>query len=408
MKRALALLGTALLLGCGHDRHEPAETAVASPTASLYTCPMHPQVVSRTPGTCPICHMDLVLRTQGAATATSGPPAADRATVQLSPEQSQYLGVQTAAAVRRLFARELRTVGTVVADETRVSHVHTKLTGYVEHLHALFVGQTVRKGQPLLSIYSPGLLATQEEFLRARAAAERFANSTLPEVRRGGAELLEAARRRLELLDVPASFIADLERDGRPIRTLTLPAPASGVIIMKQVFDGQQIEPGLDLLTIADLSKVWVEAALHENDVPVVRLGQQAAVRSPYDASLDLRGRVVFIDPQVALDTRTLRVRSHFANPGLRLKPGMFVDVTLEIDPHQALVIPEGALIETGTRQLVYVEQAPGRFEPREVRGGRREGGDVEIVTGLTDGERVATNATFMLDAESRIQATIR
>ncbi|HEX9671103.1 MAG TPA: efflux RND transporter periplasmic adaptor subunit, partial [Thermoanaerobaculia bacterium] len=266
------------------------------PTPAVqYHCPMHPDFLADAPGDCPICGMRLIPSERrnppppepapaataapaGAASAVPGraPVAADAAGLRLA-------GVKTAVAERRALTRTVRTVGLVTADETRVRHVHTKISGWIEHLHVNFVGQPVRAGQPLLAIYSPQLLATQEEYLRAREAAGRFAGSSLPEVRQGGADLLTAARRRLELFDAPRSLLAALDRTGKPQRTVTLLAPASGYVTAKEVFEGMEVGPGMDLLTITDLSRVWVEADFYEIESRALGVGRPVALSRPND-----------------------------------------------------------------------------------------------------------------------------
>ncbi len=325
--RCLIALFVALLLipvvGCGHPEEE----------GGKYYCPMHPDYHSDKPGDCPICGMRLVLaekKDAEPAAARPAAPAQDAARVPTSTEGFRLAGVQTAVAERQSLSRTTRAAGVVVADETRVRHVHTKVAGYIEKLYVNYTGQQVRKGQPLLSIYSPELLATQRELLRAKEIAERFSRSALPEVRRGGEELLEAARQRLELLDVPPGFISRLESTGQAQRAVTLTAPASGFVTGKEIFEGQEVQPGLDVLTLTDLSRVWIEADFYEYESRSLRLGEKATVSLPYDPGVRLTGRVAFVYPVLDPQTRTVKVRLEFPNPGLALKPGMYVDVTPE------------------------------------------------------------------------------
>jgi RND family efflux transporter MFP subunit len=299
----------------------------------------------------------------------------------------------------------VRTVGTVLPDETRVRHVHTKIAGWVEHLHVNFTGQAVRAGEPILVLYSQELLASQEEYLRARETAARFSTSTLPEVRRGGEDLVRAARRRLELFDVPASLLAELDRTGTPQRAVTLNAPVSGYVTAKDVFEGHQVEPGMELFTITDLSRVWIEADFYEYEARGLTIGQAASLSLPYDPAVSLAGRIAYVYPTLDPETRTLRVRFDFPNPRTALKPGMFASVELSLAPKEALVIPDSAVMDTGERQVVFVETTPGRLEPREVRVGVRSAGKAEVRSGLVGGERVAIKANFLLDSESRLRA---
>ena len=373
-----------------------------------YHCPMHPTYVSDKPGDCPICGMRLVPIEAKTAPATA--PAGsvpDHAPVTTTPEGRALAGIRTAVAAREKLDYEIRTVGTVTADETQVRHVHVKTAGYVEKLYVDVTGQLVKAGQPILSVYSPDLLANQEEYLRAREAEKKLAVSTAPEVRDGGRELVRAARRRLELLDVPASFIEELDRTGRPLRAVTLVAPATGYVSGKQVFEGHQIEPGMELFTVTDLSKVWIEAAVYESEARAVRLGQRADFAVPDDPGKGFSGKVVFVGPVVDPASRTLAVRFDFANPDLALKPGMFVDVVLRIESPEGVVVPDSAVLDTGARKIVFVEEKPGTFVPREVKVGVRSGGKVQVLSGVSAGESVAAQGNFLLDSESRLRAAI-
>jgi membrane fusion protein, copper/silver efflux system len=330
------------------------------------------------------------------------------ATVEMTAAGVRLSGVQTAAAERGSLARTVRTVGTVVPDETRVDHFHTRVTGWVEKLYVNFTGQYVEHGQPVLSIYSPQLLASQEEYLRARESAATFAKSELPEVRKGGEELLRAARARLELFDVPGDLVAEIERTGTPQRDVTLVAHSSGYVTAKGIFPGQQVDPSMmELFTITDLSRVWVEADFYEYEARLLRLGQEAAVTLPYDAARVLSGRVAYIYPTLAPESRTLRVRFEFANPSLDLKPGMFANVEIRLDPGEGLLIPDSAVMDTGERQVVFVEKGGGVFEPREVKVGVRSGGRAQVLAGLAEGDRVVIRANFLLDSESRLRAAL-
>ena len=442
---------------CGM-RLVPVETRTAPTTVPAYTCPMHPEVTSDKPGKCPKCGMDLVPTGEARSTptaaaagheaaaggrqvlfyrspmdpsVTSHVPAKDEmgmdfvpvyadeqaetaasgiaghAVVNVSSEGLTLAGVQMAPATRERLARTIRAVGAVTADETRIRHVHTKIPGWVEKLYVNFTGQIVTKGEPILSIYSQDLLATQEEYLRARETASRFASSELPEVRKGGDDLVRAARRRLELYDVPDAFIARLESTGEAERSVTLDAPVSGFVTMKDVFEGQQIEPAMELFTITDLSRVWVEADFYEYEASVLHLGDKAVVTLPYDAGTRLQGRIAFIDPTIDTETRTLKVRFEFPNAGMALKPGMFANVELEAEAVEGIMIPDSALMDTGERQVVFVAAGNGVFEPREVRVGIRSGDKAQVLSGVAAGEQVVIRANFLLDSESRLRAAI-
>ncbi len=420
-------------------------------THKTYTCPMHPEFVTDDPNArCPACGMKLVEKGEAPPakgerkvlfyrnpmdpSVTSPVPRKDEmgmdylpvyadeaagggtsrretpagmASVELTEEGVRLAGVQTAVAARERLARTVRTVGIVTPDETRIRRVTTKISGWVEHLHANFSGQLVTAGEPMVSIYSQELLASQEEFLRAREAAASFAASALPEVRKGGEELLAAARRRLALFDVPERFIEQLERTGTAQRTVTLLAPASGFVTAKGVFEGQRIQPGMELFSITDLTRVWIEAEFYEYEARFLALFQPATVRLPYDPTRRLDGHIDYIYPTLDPETRTLRVRFEFPNPDLFLKPGMWIEVDIELEGGETLVIPDHAVLDTGERQVVFVATGMGRFEPRRVTVGVRSGGKAQVLAGLAEGERVVTRANFLLDSESRLRASI-
>jgi multidrug efflux pump subunit AcrA (membrane-fusion protein) len=401
----------------------------AQTEAKVYICPMHPEVRSKEPGKCPICGMDLELSTRPAASPPAGsasqPPAgaseqhqhgAEPATregttpgttLTLTPDQARLAGVRTVAATKGRVEEKIRAVGTVEADESRVRQVTTKVAGFVEKLHVSAVGQLVQAGKPMLEIFSPELLASQEEYVRAARTAERFSQSALPEVRQGGLDLAAAARRRLELFDVPPEFIDRLERTGVVERLVTLRAPFGGYVTEKAVLEGQRIEPGMPLLTLSDLSRIWVTAQVYEAEAAVARVGRPATVLLPHDPAVNIKGRVSFVYPTLDVESRTLKVRLELANPKLTLKPGMFVNVELGGAGDAGVLVPDSAILDSGTRSIVFVERSPGEFEAREVRTGARADGHAVIRSGLEEGERVAIAANFLLDSESRLRNAI-
>jgi Cu(I)/Ag(I) efflux system membrane fusion protein len=384
----------------------PAAPAAATERKLLfYRNPMNPKITSPVPMKDEMGMAYVPVYTDEAAPAAGG--VAGMAPVEISSNGIHLSGVQTAPAVVERVARSVRTVGTVTADETRIRHVHTKIAGWVEKLFVNFTGQLVKNGQPILSIYSQELLASQQEFLRARETAAKFAASELPEVRKGGEELLQASEQRLRLLDVPEGFIEELKRTGQPKRAVTLLAPASGFVTAKDIFEGQQIEPGMELFGITDLSRVWIEADIYEYEARAVHVGQEAKVTLPYDPSRQLAGRATFIYPTLNPESRTLRVRLEFANPDYALKPAMFANVVLPLDATEAIVIPDSAVIDTGERQVVFVSLSGGRFEPREVTLGVRSSGKAQVLSGVAAGDQVVTRANFLLDSESQLRSAI-
>ncbi len=384
-----------------------------------YHCPMHPTYVQDGPGQCPICGMDLVPVPKAvsdsthaavqshethAAAMASRPTHAD---VHASAEALNLAGVRTTPAVRGSLSRTVRAVGTVVADETHTHEVHTRVSGWVEGLSVDFTGQFVRKGDPLLALYSPELVASQDEYVRARRAAVRFAASSLPEVRQGADDLVTSARERLLSFDVPAKLLDRLDAGGEAQRTVTLDAPTSGFVTTKDVFAGSRVEPGMTLFTISDLSRIWVDAAVYEQEASLIRVGQTADVTLPYDPAFRNTGRVSYVYPTLDPATRTLRVRVELANPDFALKPGMYANVELGMDSAEGMLIPEDAVLDSGVRQVVFVRTGEGVFEPREVELGVRSDGQVQVLAGVAEGEQVVVRANFLLDSESRLRSAI-
>jgi membrane fusion protein, copper/silver efflux system len=378
--------------------------------ATQYQCPMHPTYISDKPGDCPICAMRLVpvqTAKRPASGAAVGTGAAGLAPIDVDPEGLRLAGVRTAVAEHARIDRTIRAVGVVRPEETRIRHVHTKTSGYVEKLFIDFTGQPVKKGRPILSFYSPELLASQQEYARAREAAAGLPKSNNPAAREAAEQMLAGARRRLELFDVPASSIAEIERSGATRRAVTLLAPVSGIVTSKGVFEGMQIDPGTELFTVSDLSWVWIEADVYENEASVVTVGQEAKLTLAYQPGIEMKGKVKYIYPYLNPDTRTLKVRFDFPNPGLALKLDMYVAVELPVQSEEGVVVPDSAVMDTGARQIVFVNPAAGRFEPRLVKVGIRAEGRAQILSGIAAGERVAIKANFLLDSESRLRSAI-
>jgi membrane fusion protein, copper/silver efflux system len=325
--------------------------------------------------------------------------------VTMTEQGIKLSGVQVVEAVQEKIQRVLRTVGLVVPDETRIHRVQTKTGGWVETLLINYTGQLVKKGSPILSMYSPELLSSQEEFIKTRKAALCSTQDTGN--RTSAQRLHQSAQRRLELFDVPPDFIKELERTGNPQRTVTLLSPADGFVTAKDIFPGQEVKPGMELYTVSDLSVVWVDAEVYEYETRDVHVGQEGILTTSFDPSLRLAGKIAYIYPYLNRESRTLRLRFDFDNKDLRLKPGMFVDVNLLIDYGEGVVIPDSAIMDSGTRQVVFVDKGEGRFEPREVKAGVRSQGKTQIVSGLNIQDRVVVRANFLLDSESRLRALI-
>jgi Cu(I)/Ag(I) efflux system membrane fusion protein len=347
---------------------------------------------------------------QGHAGHTPASPVPDDKKAHIlavSPERLQSIGVKFELAKRRPLNKEIRTVGLVEMDERRLAHVNIKLEGWIDELLVSSTGERVKKGQILFTLYSPELVATQTEYLLALRSRRTLGESPFPEVAEGAKSLLESARRRLKLWDITEDHIADLERTGEVLKTLPIHAPASGTVIKKTALAGMHVNPGDELYTIADLSHIWINADIYEYEIPFIKVGQPATVTLSYDPGAVLRGRIAFIYPTLDPQTRTARVRFELANPGERLKPGMYTNVELNVPLGTRLVVPTDAILDTGERQLIFLHLGGGQLEWRTVQLGLRAGDWVEVREGLKEDEHVVTSANFLLDSESQLKAAV-
>ncbi|MBI4486450.1 MAG: efflux RND transporter periplasmic adaptor subunit [Acidobacteria bacterium] len=337
------------------------------------------------------------------------PQVADpRAPLELDLRRQQLIGVRTAAVERAAVARTIRTVGTVRYDETRLADVNLKVEGWIRDLFVNYTGRAVSRGEPLFTLYSPDLLTTQQEYLLALKTRDQLRQSQIADVRERAERLVDSARMRIALWDLPADQMRALDETRQPQTAVTFLAPVSGYVIEKQAIEGMHVNPGETLFKIADLSRVWVEADVYEQEMPLIRVGQSATV--VLDAYPDERftGRVIYIYPFVEENTRTVKVRFDFANRGGRLKPGMYANVSLDAPLGMSTTIPSNALLDSGTRQLVFVAEGGGYFQPRDVKVGQRLGDRVQILEGLKPSEQVAVGATFFLDSESQLRAAVQ
>jgi Cu(I)/Ag(I) efflux system membrane fusion protein len=337
--------------------------------------------------------------------AGGAPQVEGLATVNIDPARQQLIGLHTAEVTRGPVGASWRTVGRVAVDETRVHHVNVKVSGFVERIYVDFVGKAVRAGEPLFSLYSPELLSVQNEYLLAVKTRSSLAASGTPAG--AGDDLVEAARERLRLWDVPDKEIERLERTGRPTKTLTFHSHIAGVVTKKDVVMGHRLSEGDMPYEITDLSQVWVLADAYESDLARIKLGMTAALTLQAFPNQTFKGKVIFIDPILDAKTRTAKVRLAFANPTGELKPEMFGEVTLQAPSREGLRIPADAVIDSGTRKVVFLSLGEGKFQPREVRIGAASGDQVEVLSGLEAGERVVTRANFLVDSESRLKASL-
>lgn len=323
--------------------------------------------------------------------------------VRLDERSSERIGVTYATATLAPLDRTVRAVGTVAYDETRLVDVSPKIAGWVERLAVDFTGADVRRGQPLLAVYSPALVSAQEELILARRLADRAAADSRAAT--NARELLEAARRRLSYWDVPEDEIRRIEESGVADKALVLRSPASGIVVEKNVVEGARIGPGATVFRIADLSRVWVEAEVFERDLPLLRVGQEAIVTFEGFPGETFRGRVTYAYPTVSVEARTGRVRLELANPGLRLKPGMYAEIRVDVPGvrDRALQVPRAAVVHTGERSVVFVRHTDGTLVPHEVTTGLASGDRIEILSGVEPGDRVVSSAAFLIDAESNL-----
>jgi RND family efflux transporter MFP subunit len=330
------------------------------------------------------------------------------APVSIDARRQQLIGVRTARVERRRAAVDVRANGTVAFDETKETEISSKVDGWVRDLKANYTGMSVRKGDPLFTLYSPELLATENEFIVALRGQQQAQQSTLPEARDHAERLIQAVRERLMFWDVSVAEIREMERRGRALGVTTFVSPASGVIVEKGVVEGSRIAAGQRLFKLADLSSVWVEADVYERDLAAVRVGQAASVTLEAYPGEEFHGRVSYLYPSMAEQTRTLRVRLQFDNARGRLRPGMYGSVAMTGSASAALVVPADSVVDSGTQQIVFVTHGDGYFDPRPVKTGRRLADGIEIVEGLAEGEMVAAGATFFLDSESQMRAALQ
>ena len=324
--------------------------------------------------------------------------------VNVSPERQQLVGIRTASAEIRPMVKKIRTVGIVTFDETRVVQVFSKVEGWIENLLVNYTGKLVQKGQPLFTLYSPDLVSTQEEYLLALNAKQTLGSSSIKEISAGSDSLLASAHRRLSLWDISEEQIDNLEKTGKPQRTLTFFSPISGFVIKKDAVQGMRVMPDKELYTITDLSTVWVNADIYEYELSHIRIGQTAMINVSSFPARTFTGKVSWISPVMEEKTRTAKVRLEFANPGFILKPEMYASVEIAINEGRKLAVPDESVLDSGLRKVVFLDKGEGRFEPAEVKVGNKFDGYYEVLEGLSPGERILASASFLLDSESRLK----
>ncbi len=345
---------------------------------------------------------------QQEATPAAPAPGTSKA-VYISAARQQLIGVRTAALEHRALDTTIRTVGTIAYDETRVTMIHTKVPGWIERVYVDYVGKSVRRGEPLFTVYSPELVATQKEYLLALKALEQLKNSQFPETRAGAESLVAAARERLKLWDITNAQVTELERTREPRRTLTFFSPYNGVVLERTAFAGQYITPDMATFKVADLAKIWVQGQMFEYETRLVKVGQEAEIEFPYGQSLRrLKGKITFIYPEVDPQTRRVKVRVEFPNPGLELKPETYVTVLVRVSGGTQLAIPKEAVIDTGEKRYALLALPNGYFEPREIEVGEPVDEFFPVLNGLSHGDTVVTSAQFLIDSETNLQAAMQ
>ena len=341
------------------------------------------------------------------ATATTDDGKSKR--VYISPARQQLIGVRTAEVTHQALDTTIRTVGVIEYDETRVAEIHTKIAGWADRVTVDFVGKQVRKGQPLFTIYSPDLVATQREYLLALKADRQLSGSAIRETREGASSLLAATRERLRLWDVTDAQVEELARTGQPRRTLTVYSPFTGIVLERNAFPGMYITPEMATFKIADLSTLWVIGQVFEYELGMMKLGQPADIEFPYgQTTRRLNGRITFIYPEIDPQTRRAKVRIEFRNPGLEFKPQSFVTVLIKSSGGHQLAIPQEAVIDTGAEQYALLALPDGYFEPRPIKVGPPMNQFYPVLEGLQHGDRVVTSAQFLIDSETNLQAAMQ
>ena len=402
----LLFFAAAFAGGIWYARRAPAASAAPPERKVLYWVDsMNPAFKTDKPGKAPD-GMDLVpvYAEEAPSAAHTDHDAGNAAGFQISPEKQQLIGVTFSTAEIASGGESIRAAGRVTPDETRITRVHPKIEGWIEQTQVDFTGQLVAKGAPLLSIYSPEMLASEQEFLLALRARETMHSSPSQEAALNADALVAASRHRLELWDLSAAQLEQVEESHTPLRAVTLYSPASGYVTSRNAFPGQKVAPETELYAISDLSRIWIMADAFEVDLPKVSVGQSAWVTPAGGSGAGFAARVAYIQPQIDPTTRTLKVRLEADNPNLRLKPDMFVNVELKIGLPGRVTVPADAVVNTGTRQTVFVDLGDGRLDPRAVQVGERLGDRVQILQGLRAGERVVSSGTFLVDSEAQLR----
>jgi len=429
----------------------------------IYYCPMHPQIRSDKPGTCPICNMNLEKMEQEPVAPAAGEQPAKQQTsgqgkpkgqrkvlywtdamnpsfrsdkpgkapdgmdlvpvyeeedrpraglppgvLKISPQKQQLIGVGYSRVIKDSLSKTIHAVARLAYDETKISRIQARVDGWIDRVFVDFTGKLVKKGQPLISIYSPQLVSTQMELLLARKSKDTFAGSVFDEAASGANVLYESTRERFRLWNIPDAQVREIEKRGKPSTSMILSSPAGGFVVNRNAYPGQRITPETEIYSIADLSTIWALAEIYEYEVPLIKLGQDATMTLSYVPGKTYKGKVTYIYPEVDKTTRTLKVRMEFPNADFQLKPDMYANVGIEVDFGRQVSIPREAVLDSGTEQIVFVALGDGYFEPRKIKVGARVGDRFIVVSGLNPGEQVVSSGNFLIDSESRLKSALR
>lgn len=399
-----------------------------------WTCAMHPSVRLEKPGQCPICGMELVpveneqaamgnkesmqddmnmndMQDHGShnmgmmSKSADGQEGSSEFYVDL--ERQQLIGLKTEIVDVRPLDKTIRTVGKVELDETKIEHVHSKVSGWIDKVFVDFTWKHVKKGDPLFSIYSRELVSTQQEYLLALKSKDMLSDSKYEDISGGAKSLAEVTRRRLELWDISEGQIRELERTGKVKKSLVIYSPITGHVSQKNAFENMYVDPQTIIFTIADHSIAWVNADIYEDEISLVKVGQQATMTLTSLPGEQFTGKVTFIWPHLMQKTRTTKARLVFPNPDLKLLPEMFANVEIKVPSGDGLTVPVSAVLRTGRQDIAFVDKGDGKLEIRKVMLGHKAGEYFEVLKGLKEDESVVTSANFLIDSESKIKSAV-